>query len=210
MIHLNAKIISRGGEKPQSAVASAAYRSGTKIYCEYDGEIKDFSRKGHVIYSEILLPEYAPEEFADRSVLWNAVENFEKGSRAQLSREIEFSLPCELDADERLKAAKTLAEFFRDKGMVVDMNLHSPDHKNPNPHCHLMLTMRPFQKDGTFLEKKCWREYELDKNGQKIPTKKGNDYKSHKVYATDWDDKGNVEKWRALWADIETDFYKKN
>ena len=210
MIHLNAKIISRGGEKPQSAVASAAYRSGTKIYCEYDGEIKDFSRKGHVIYSEILLPEYAPKEFADRSVLWNAVENFEKGSRAQLSREIEFSLPCELDADERLKAAKKLAEFFRDKGMVVDMNLHNPDHKNPNPHCHLMLTMRPFQKDGTFLEKKCWREYELDENGQKIPTKKGNDYKSHKVYATDWDDKGNVEKWRALWADIETDFYKKN
>ena len=210
MIHLNAKIISRGGEKPQSAVDSAAYRSGTKIYCEYDGEIKDFSRKGHVIYSEILLPEYAPKEFADRSVLWNAVENFEKGSRAQLSREIEFSLPCELDADERLKAAKKLAEFFRDKGMVVDMNLHNPDHKNPNPHCHLMLTMRPFQKDGTFLEKKCWREYELDENGQKIPTKKGNDYKSHKVYATDWDDKGNVEKWRALWADIQTDFYKKN
>ena len=210
MIHLNAKIISRGGIKPQSAVASAAYRSGTKIYCEYDGEMKDFSRKGHVIYSEILLPEYAPKEFADRSVLWNAVENFEKGSRAQLSREIEFSLPCELDADERLKAAKTLAEFFRDKGMVVDMNLHNPDHENPNPHCHLMLTMRPFQKDGTFLEKKCWREYELDENGQKIPTKKGNDYKSHKVYATDWDDKGNVEKWRALWADIETDFYKKN
>ena len=210
MIHLNAKIISRGGEKPQSAVASAAYRSATKIYCEYDGEMKDFSRKGHVIYSEILLPEYAPKEFADRSVLWNAVENFEKGSRAQLSREVEFSLPCELDADERLKAARTLAEFFRNKGMVVDMNLHSPDHENPNPHCHLMLTMRPFQKDGTFLEKKCWREYDLDKNGQKIPTKKGNDYKSHKVYATDWDDRGNVEKWRALWADIETEFYKKN
>ena len=199
-----------GGEKTQSAVASAAYRSATKIYCEYDGEVKDFSRKGHVIYSQILLPEYAPKEFADRSVLWNAVENFEKGSRAQLSREIEFSLPCELDADERLKAAKTLAEFFRNKGMVVDMNLHNPDHENPNPHCHLMLTMRPFQKDGTFLEKKCWREYDLDKNGQKIPTKKGNDYKSHKVYATDWDDRGNVEKWRALWADIETEFYKKN
>ena len=210
MIHLNATIISRGGEKPQSAVASAAYRSGTKIYCEYDGEIKDFSRKGHVIYSEILLPEYAPKEFTDRSVLWNAVENFEKGSRAQLSREIEFSLPYELDADERLKAAKTLAEFFRDKGMVVDMNLHNPDHENPNPHCHLMLTMRPFEKDGSFVKKKCWREYDLDKNGQKIPTPKGNDYKSHKVYATDWDDKGNVEKWRALWADIETDFYKKN
>ena len=32
-----------------------------------------------MIYSEILLPEYAPKEFANRSVLWNAVENFEKG-----------------------------------------------------------------------------------------------------------------------------------
>ena len=77
MIHLNAKIISRGGEKPQSAVASVAYRSGTKIYCEYDGEIKDFSRKGHVIYPGIPLPKYAPKKFTDRSVLWNTVENFE-------------------------------------------------------------------------------------------------------------------------------------
>lgn len=68
----------------------------------------------------------------------------------------------------------------------------------------------PMRMSGTFVAKKCWREYELDENGQKIPTKKGNDYKSHKVYATDWNDKGNVEKWRALWADIETDFYKKN
>ena len=33
----------------------------------------------------------------------NLRKNFEKGSRAQLSREVEFSLPCELDADERLK-----------------------------------------------------------------------------------------------------------
>lgn len=71
-----------------------------------------------MIYSEILQPEYTPKEFAVRSVLWNAVENFEKGSRAQLPREIEFSLSYELDADEQLKAAKTPAQFFRDKGNV--------------------------------------------------------------------------------------------
>lgn len=46
--------------------------------------------------------------------------------------------------------------------MVVDMNLHNPDHENPNPHCHLMLTMRPFEKDGSFVKKKCWREYDLE------------------------------------------------
>ncbi|MEY8433391.1 MobA/MobL family protein [Lachnospiraceae bacterium 48-42] len=151
MIHLNAKIISKGGEKPQSAVASAAYRSGTKIYCEYDGEIKDFSRKGHVIYSEILLPEYAPKEFADRSVLWNAVENFEKGSRAQLSREIEFSLPYELDVDERLKAAKTLAGFFRDKGMVFcppEIRDKSIENRDKN------LDKRESKEQGQFLREK--------------------------------------------------------
>ena len=93
MIHLNAKIISRGGEKPQSAVASAAYRSATKIYCEYDGEMKDFSRKGHVIYSEVLLPEYAPKEFADRSVLWNAVENFKKGAGRSFQGKLNFLCP---------------------------------------------------------------------------------------------------------------------
>ena len=57
MIHLNAKIISRGGEKPQSAVASAAYRSGTKIYCEYDGEIKDFHLCGWDMKNRLFVTE---------------------------------------------------------------------------------------------------------------------------------------------------------
>ena len=69
----------------QSAIASAAYRSGEKLYSEYYGEYSDYTRKGGVICSDILLPSHAPPEFADRQTLWNAVEKAERGKTAQLA-----------------------------------------------------------------------------------------------------------------------------
>jgi len=44
----------------QSAIASAAYRSGEKLHSEYYGEDSDYTKKGGVICSEILLPFHAP------------------------------------------------------------------------------------------------------------------------------------------------------
>ena len=35
--------------KGQSAIASAAYRSGERLYSEYYGEYSDYTRKGGVI-----------------------------------------------------------------------------------------------------------------------------------------------------------------
>ena len=58
----------------QSAIASAAYRAGERLYSEYYGEYSDYTRKGGVICSDILLPSHAPPEYADRQTLWNAVE----------------------------------------------------------------------------------------------------------------------------------------
>ena len=55
-------------------MASAAYRAGEKLHSEYYGEDSDYTRKGGVICSEILLPSHAPPEYADRETLWNAVE----------------------------------------------------------------------------------------------------------------------------------------
>ena len=51
----------------QSAIASAAYRAGERLYSEYYGEYSDYTRKGGVICSDILLPSHAPPEYADRS-----------------------------------------------------------------------------------------------------------------------------------------------
>ena len=56
--HLSIQIISRG--KGRSAVAAAAYRAGEKLINEYDGVLHDYTRKGGVLHSEIMLPENAP------------------------------------------------------------------------------------------------------------------------------------------------------
>ena len=78
----------------QSAVAAAAYRAGEKLHSEYYGEISDYTRKGGVICSEILLPSHAPPEYADRETLWNAVEKAERGKKASLHTAL--TLPCRM------------------------------------------------------------------------------------------------------------------
>ena len=55
------------------------------MYSEYYGEYSDYTRKGGVICSDILLPSHAPPEYADRQTLWNAVEKAERGKNAQLA-----------------------------------------------------------------------------------------------------------------------------
>ena len=89
--HFSAKIIGRSNGS--SAVASAAYRSGSALFDERLERHHDFSNKADVIHSEVLLANGAPERFRDRATLWNEVEAGEKRKDAQLAREIEFSLP---------------------------------------------------------------------------------------------------------------------
>ena len=69
----------------QSAIASAAYRAGEKLYSEYYGETSDYSKKKGVICSEILLPPNASPAYADRQTLWNALELVERNKDAQLA-----------------------------------------------------------------------------------------------------------------------------
>ena len=79
--HCNISIVSRG--KGKSAVAAAAYRSGEKLTNEWDGMTHDYTRKGGVVHTEIMLPPHAPPSFADRSTLWTSVELFENAANAQ-------------------------------------------------------------------------------------------------------------------------------
>ena len=76
--HCSIKIIGRAGGR--SAVACAAYRAGEKLCNEETGIMHDYSHKGGVIMTEILLPENAPERFSNRQVLWNEVQKIEKRS----------------------------------------------------------------------------------------------------------------------------------
>lgn len=74
--HLEAKVLSRGAGR--SVIAAAAYASCSRLYNDYDGLTHDYTRKHGCLYSEVFLPQYAPEEWKDRQVLWEAVESVEK------------------------------------------------------------------------------------------------------------------------------------
>ena len=82
--HYDIKIIQRSNH--QSAVASAAYQSGDRLFSEYDQKQKYYSHKSEIIHKEILLPSHAPPEYADRNTLWNAAEAVEKQWNSQLIR----------------------------------------------------------------------------------------------------------------------------
>ncbi|MBP5718011.1 MAG: MobA/MobL family protein, partial [Abditibacteriota bacterium] len=175
----------------------AAYRSGEKLTNEWDGRAHDYTRKGGIVHTEIILPANAPHDFYDRATLWNSVEMSEKAANAQLAREVEVALPNELNREEQLKLVREFVkDTFVDAGMCADIAVH--DKGDGNPHAHIMLTLRPLNPDGTWGAK-CRKAYELDADGNRIPDGKGG-WKNHRENTTDWNDKGNAEKWRASWA----------
>ena len=93
-------------------------------------------------------------------------------------------------------------------GMCADICIHDPKGEDPNPHAHVMFTMRPISPDGTWGDKSR-REYILDKQGQKIPLAKG-DFKSRRIDIMGWDDRGNAEKWRAAWeCDVNREYERR-
>jgi len=196
--HCSIKIISRG--KGKSAVAAAAYRAGEKITNDFDGETHDYTRKGGVVHTEILLPDHAPAEYADRAVLWNAVEKIEKAKNAQLAREIELALPRELTREQSISLVREYVKrHFVAAGMCADICVH--DTGGGNPHAHVMLTMRPFEESGEWGAKQK-KEYILDRDGNKIYDRKKRQYKCKSIPATDWNDQTKAEEWRAAWAQL--------
>ena len=203
--HCNISIVSRG--KGKSAVAAAAYRSGEKLTNEWDGMTHDYTRKGGVVHTEIMLPPHAPPSFSDRATLWNSVELYEKAGNAQLAREIDAALPIELSREEQIRLVREYCSSqFVSKGMCVDFAIHDTD--SGNPHCHIMLTMRPLDERGTWAAKSK-KEYDLDENGERIRLPSGR-YKTHKVDLTGWNDKDNTLLWRKAWADFTNDFLERN
>lgn len=185
-----------------SAVASAAYRAGEKITNLWDGETHDYTKKGGVVCSEIMLPPNAPERFYDRATLWNELELFEKRGDAQLAYSFDASLQNEFTLEENIEYAKQFVrEQFLAKGMIVDFAFHLPDKEEggiPNPHFHVLAPIRPLNEDGTWGAKQ-HRVYNLDENGQRIKKENGQwDFTA--VPTTDWGRPETLEMWREEWA----------
>lgn len=154
-----------------------------------------------------MLPKFAPEKFRDRETLWNDVEMFEKAKNSQLAREVEISIPVEIPESQRVQLIREYCQKnFVDKGMLADFCIHTKDPQNP--HVHILLSIRPFNEDGTWGAK-CRKEYlydsygnpKLDKNGKK---------QSRRVDTTDWNNRQNSEIWRESWANICNSYLEKN
>lgn len=171
--HLHVKVIGR--KAGSSAVASAAYRSASRLRDERIERSHDFSAKRGVVHSEVLLPDGAAEHLRDRERLWNDVEAFEKRKDAQLAREVEFALPRELSKAQGIALAREFVQAqFVDAGMIADLNVHWDigDDGMPKPHAHVMLTMRSVDEDGF---------------GPKV---------------RDWNSTQMIERWRERWAEL--------
>jgi Ti-type conjugative transfer relaxase TraA len=160
--HFSAKVISRANGS--SAVAAAAYRSASRLEDERLGRGHDFSNKSGVVHSEVMAPEGSPERWQDRETLWNEVELGEKRKDAQLAREIEFSIPREMNQAQGVELARDFVQTeFVDRGMVADLNVHwdvGPDGL-AKPHAHVMLSMREAGPEGFGKKVREWNSTEL-------------------------------------------------
>ncbi|MBF7138699.1 MobQ family relaxase [Pediococcus pentosaceus] len=195
IFHMSFQNISAG--KMRSAVASASYRSGDKLFSDKEGKTYSYPRD---IKPEafILTPKNAPDWVKDRQKLWNEVEKKDRKANSRYAKEFNVALPIELsEQDQKDLLTKYVQENFVNAGMVADVAIHrdNPD----NPHAHVMLTNRLFNPDGTWGVKSR-KEYILDEKGNKTYTGTSKYPKSRKVLTTDWDKKEKITEWRHNWA----------
>ena len=213
--HCSVKIIGRSTGR--SAIACAAYRSGSRLYSEETDRTFDYGRKGGVVFSEIALCANAPERFLSRQTLWNEVQAIENKSDSRLAREIELALPLECNLDQWIEIGREYASYMTSQGMIADWSIHNPINKETgiaqNPHIHMMVTTRPIKPNGEWgaKEKKVYR---LDDNGERIPVidpetgeqkigARGRKmWQRETVDATGWDRKEKVLEWRETWEQV--------
>lgn len=135
--HLSMQVISR--THGRSAVAAAAYRSGSRIRDERTGSLHDYKHREGVVATGIV------GWAGSRSQLWNSAEAAERRRNSRVAREITVALPHELPEKTRLALVEAFSRQLRKRhGVAVDWAVHMPDREGDqrNHHAHIMLTTR--------------------------------------------------------------------
>ena len=155
-------MVGRGAGR--SAVAASAYLSCSRLYNDYDWIKHDYTKKQGLVWQEVFLPEYAPQEWQDREKLWNAVEEVETAKDSRLAREFVVALPIELSREQQIELLQDfIREQFVSDGMCADAAIHDTD--GHNPHAHILLTVRPLDERGKW-QYKTEKEYLCMRNGE--------------------------------------------
>ena len=130
----------------RSAPGAAAYRHGAALTDERTGERFDYTKRRGVEAQGL-------EGATDLAALWRAAEAAEKRTNSVVAREVRFSLPHEVSAEERARISREVAADLRQRfGMACSWANHEPgaegDHRNY--HCHLLGTTRVVDEAGVF------------------------------------------------------------
>lgn len=204
IFHMNTKIISRG--KGQSAIASASYRSGDKLYSERYNKTSVYYREVKP-ESFIIKPDNNPNWLLNREKLWNEIENVETSKNSRLAREFDIALPIELNNEKQKELIEDFIKSnFTNKGLIADISIHRDDPNNP--HFHVMIPTRKFNENGIALPK-TKKEYLKDEQGNQLFNDKGNK-RTRMIDLVGMNDKNILKEWRKSWADITNKHLEEN
>lgn len=154
--------------KGSASTATLSYISAEKVKDERLNKSFNFGRSERVVSIETILPEYAPSEFKDPSVLFNSIERYEKSDNARPAKKIMVALPREFDLNLQQKVLQSyIQENITCEGYACTYAIHT-DAENNNPHAHILIANRSMDKKGKW-KIKYKKEYALDENGERIP-----------------------------------------
>lgn len=206
--HCSISNVSRA--KGSSSCATLSYISADKVYEERTAQTYSYGRAERVLAVGTLIPENAPEEYRNPSVLFNSIENYEKAENARTAKKIEVALPREVDlAGQKQIVEDYIRENLTKEGYACTYAIHN-DKKNTNPHAHILVVNRQINEKGEW-NTKCRKEYALDEYGERIPQldKDGNQklgkrneklWKRINVQVNPLDKKEFLQKLREGWA----------
>jgi Ti-type conjugative transfer relaxase TraA len=140
-----------------NACLKAAYNGRSAIACERSGQRFFFQHRDGNVHHEVLLPEGVNQRFKESSVLWNAAEFAEKRKNSQLGKDMVLALPddVQITLEDKIEITQQFAQqYFVEKGLAVQIDVHAPHEGERNWHAHLLITTRRFTEDGQALGKK--------------------------------------------------------
>ncbi|RYF46101.1 MAG: hypothetical protein EOO38_14785, partial [Cytophagaceae bacterium] len=141
--HANIKNFSKA--KGDSSIAAAAYRAGLDLVDTRTRDWYRYSQRRGVAAVRMLAPAGSPDWCNDPCVFWDANQQGEARKNALVARELEVSLPHELDGRQREALAVALGQLLVDRYQsVVMVAIHEPVNGSDtrNHHTHLLISAR--------------------------------------------------------------------
>ena len=223
--HLCCKVISRG--QGRSATAAAAYRAAERIYDRRTGLVHDYTRKQGVLHSEIALPEHATERRADaqlaRETVFAVPHELSREQRVEFCREavrelyVSRGMVCDWamhDADGdghnvHCHVLSPLRSCDESGFLAKSANVYTVRNADGEERKAATAEFRELREHG-------WEKvykYRLGNEYRELTASQADGWDGCKRvsknavqearYLNDWNDPGNVERWRAEFCDLQ-------